>query len=109
MTAVFVSDEQEFQPKTRTYAKGPRGPRERSPEQKPWDAAFADAVKGSGYLYAQVKPEEVEDARKRVNSAARINERAVTEGEPRPGREAGTVLLSWKIRIPTPRAKKASE
>jgi hypothetical protein len=104
----FVAEE-EFVPKTREYAKGPRGPRARSDAQKPYDRAFTAAIEGNGYLHVQVAPGEVEDARKRVNAAARYNDRAVTEGEPRPGREKGTVLLSWKIRVPVARPKKASE
>lgn len=105
----FVNDV-EFVEKTREYKKGPRGPRARSEAQKPWDAAFQAAMDGSGYLHAQVKPEEAADARKRVVSAARLYERATTEGEARTGKTAGTVILSWKIRVPVkkgPRAKKA--
>lgn len=105
-------DDVDFKPKTREYPKGPRGPRERSEAQKPWDAAFQRAMEGRGILHAQVKPNEADDARKAVKSAARYFERAVTEGEAQPGREKGTVILSWKIRVPEkrgPRAKKTAE
>lgn len=109
MTATFLTNEDEFQPKVRQYAKGPRGPRTRTPDQLPWDNAFLNAMNGKGYLFAQVKPDEAEAARKHVNAAARLNDRAVTEGEPRPGGEPGTVVLSWKIRVPVARPKKADK
>lgn len=109
MTAQFVTgDDAEFVPKTRAYATGPRGPRTRKPEQLPWDDAFKAAMVGKGVLYAQVTPDEVDDARKHVAAAARLHERAATEGEPRPGKAKGTVLLAWKIRVPVARAKKST-
>lgn len=104
---VNVADEiEEFQPKERTYSSGPRGPRERTDAQKQWDEAFTDAYEGKGFIAVQVKPEDAEAAKKRVLSSARLYNLAVTEGEPRPGRAAGTVVLSWKIRQPVKRAPK---
>lgn len=105
-------DDVEFKVKTRTYATGPREPRPRSEKQKPWDAAFERAMNGRGVLHAQVAPDEAEAARKAVKSAARLHSRAVTEGEAQPGREQGTVILSWKIRVPEkrgPRTPKTAE
>lgn len=102
----------EFVAKTRTYATGPRGPRARSEEQAAWDNAFREARDGSGFLFAQVTPAQADDARKRVASAARLMGLATTEGEARPGKVEGTVILAWEIRTPTkrgPRAKKTSE
>ena len=104
----FVEDV-EFAPKEREYPKGPRGPRERSDAQKEWDEAFEYAMNGKGFLAVQVKPDDAEAAKKRVLSSARFFERAVTDGEPRPGREAGTVILSWKIRVPVKRPRKNTE
>jgi hypothetical protein len=93
----FVAEE-DFVPKPRAYSKGPRGPRQRTEEQMEWDEAFSHALNGTGYLHVQVGPEEVQDARKRVASAARYTGKGITEGEARPGRVKGTVLLSWQIR-----------
>lgn len=107
----FVTDV-EFTPKTREYATGPRGPRARSDEQKPWDSAFKVAMDGTGYLHVQVTPDEAEDAKKRVASAARFYGMATTEGAARPGAAKGSVILSWQVRVPTkrgPRAKKTAE
>jgi len=104
----FVADE-EFVPKERTYAKGPRGPRKRTEGQKPWDEAFGHALNSSGYLHAQVGPDEVEDARKRVTGAARYHGKGVTEGQARPGKVKGTVLLSWKIRDVAKRKPKSGD
>lgn len=99
----------EFKPKARTYAKGPRGPRARKPEQVPWDEAFKAAHDADRPLFAQVTPDEAEAARKAVNSAARLYGLATTEGEPQAGAEKGTVVLSWLIRVPVPKGNKASE
>lgn len=101
----FVSDG-EFKPKTREYAKGPRGPRARKPEQVPWDKAFKSAHDAGKPLFAQVTPEEAEAARKAVASAARLYGLATTEGEPQAGAEKGTVVLSWLIRVPSKREDK---
>jgi len=103
-------DDVEFEPKTREYAKGPRGPRPRTEAQMEWDEAFESAMHGRGFLAVQVAPGDAEAAKKRVLSSARYFDRAITEGEPRPGNEAGTVILSWKIRVPVkkgPRNKPA--
>lgn len=97
----------DFEAKKRDYATGPRGPRERTAEQKPWDAAFEKAMAGNGILGVQVPPEQADEVRKRVASAARLYGRAVTEGVARPGKVEGTVILAWKIRIPQKREKKA--
>lgn len=104
----FVA-EGEFVPKKRVYSTGPRGPRNRAEEQLPWDDAFENAMNGDGFLHVQVTPDEADNARKRVAACARLFERATTEGEPRPGRVKGTVVLSWKIRVPVKRAPKVSE
>lgn len=98
----FVSDA-EFAPKVREYATGPRGPRPRSDEQKAWDDAFKASMDANKPLFAQVSPEEADDARKRVLSAARLYGMAVTEGQARPGSKSGTVILGWIIRVPAKR------
>jgi hypothetical protein len=104
----FLADA-EFTPKERTYATGPRGPRERSEDQKPYDEAFGHAV-DHGFLHVQIAPEEADTVRKAVNRAARYHEKAVTEGQARPGKKKGTVVLSWQIRTPVPRkSRDASE
>lgn len=108
--AEFISGG-EFTPKDRKYATGPRGPRKRSAEQVPWDEAFVSCMAengGNNTIFAQVKPDEAEDARKYVRAAARIQGRAVTEGEPQAGKTKGTVILCWRIRVPQPK-KTASE
>lgn len=102
----FVEDE-EFVEKERPHATGPRGPRKRSEEQSEWDEAFGNAFASTGFLHAQLQPNEVADARKYVASAARLYERATTEGQARPGKVKGTVLLSWKIRTPVKRKAKS--
>jgi hypothetical protein len=102
----FVAVDEEFVPKIREYKKGPKGPRARTEEQQEWDKAFEHAMNGKGYLAVQVTPDEAQEATKRVVSAARIFERAVSEGEPRPGTTAGTVILSWAIRVPKKRKPK---
>lgn len=105
-------DDAEFVAKPRTYPKGPRGPRKRSEEQQTWDAEFARRMVengGKGFLYAQVTPAQADDAKKRVAAAARLHERATTEGDPRPGKAKGTVLLSWKIRVADKRASKKTD
>lgn len=104
----FVVDE-EFVPKDRAYATGPRGPRKRSEDQAPWDEAFGYALDSTGFLHAQVGPEEVDDARKRVAAAARYYEKGITEGQARPGKIKGTVLLSWKIRDVLKRKSKSGD
>lgn len=104
-------DDVEFAPKPRSYATGPRGPRKRSDTQKLWDAEFARRMTengGKGFLYAQVTPDTADDAKKRVAAAARLYDRATTEGEPRPGKAKGTVLLSWKIRVADKRTPKTA-
>lgn len=104
--------DQEFVPKVREYPKGPRGPRARSDEQKRWDAAFETAMNGKGYFAVQIAPADAEDAQKRVMACARFFDKAVTEGEPQPGREKGTVVLAWMIRNPKkrgPRKQKDAE
>lgn len=107
----FVTDVvEEFVQKERTRATGPRGPRERTPEQKEWDEAFSDAYADRGFIAVQVKPEDADAAKSRIMSSARLYDLAVTEGEPRPGQVEGTVILSWRIRRPVkrgPRAPKA--
>lgn len=104
----FLTDA-EFTPKTREYPTGPRGPRPRAESQLPWDKAFKSAMDGSGFLHAQLTPDEADEARKSVASAARLHERATTEGEARPGSEPGTVVLSWQIRVPAKRSPKTPE
>jgi len=104
----FVTDE-EFVPNERAYATGPRGPRRRTEDQEPWDEAFGHANDSTGYLHAQVAPDEVEDARKRVASAARYHGKGITEGQARPGKTKGTVLLSWKIRDVVKRKPKSGD
>jgi hypothetical protein len=103
----FVNDI-EFTAKPREYKKGPRGPRARSAEQKQYDQAFENAHNTSGVLAVQVKPEDAEEARKKVNSAARLLNLATTEGEARPGKVKGLVILSWKTRVPDKRKPKTS-
>jgi len=93
----FVTDE-EFVPNERAYANGPRGPRKRTEDQEPWDEAFGHAQDSTGYLHAQVGPDEVDDARKRVAAAARYHGKGITEGQAKPGKVKGKVILSWKIR-----------
>lgn len=93
----------EFEPKKREYKKGPRGPRPRSDEQQVWDEAFENAMNSTEVFAVQVIPENAEDAIKRVNSSARYFDRAVTEGAPKPGKTEGTVILTWKIRVPKKR------
>lgn len=107
----FVSDA-EFTPKVREYATGPRGPRPRSDTQKPWDEAFKKSMDAKKPLFAQVAPEEADDARKRVLASARLYGMAVTEGQARPGNKPGTVILGWIIRVPDkrgPRKPKTTE
>lgn len=96
----------EFQEKVRVYPTGPRGPRKRSEAQQKWDNAFKNAMDGKGVLFVRIKPEDADDARKRVAACARLFEKGVTEGEARPGDVKGTVILSWKIRTPVRRPKK---
>lgn len=99
-----------FIAKKREYTGGARGPRPRSDDQKPWDEAFMDAWdNGNGVLAVQITPDEAEEAQKRVLSAARLNNLAVTEGEAQPGGEKGTIILSWAIRVPRKREPKATE
>lgn len=98
--------EAEFEPKKREYKGGPRGPRPRSEEQQQWDEQFERAMNGSGVLAVQVSPDKGDEAVRRVSSAARYFERAVTEGAPKPGTVENTVILTWKIRIPKTRARK---
>lgn len=108
--AEFISGGK-FTPKDRKYATGPRGPRKRSAEQIPWDEAFVSCMSengGDNAIFAQVKPDEAEAARKYVRAAARIQGRAVTEGEPQAGKTKGTVILCWKIRVPQPKSKTTS-
>lgn len=105
----FNVPEAEFVPKERVYAKGPRGPRKRSEEQQKWDDAFENAANGKGYLHVRVSPTDADAARKRVAASARIFDKAVTEGEPRPGDVKGTVILSWKIRTPVKRGPKTEK
>jgi hypothetical protein len=105
---MFEIVEEEFVPKAREYKSGPRGPRARSEAQKQWDAAFEAAMNGKGFLAVQVAPEDAEEANKRVLSSCRLYERAVTEGQARPGNVKGTVILSWAIRVPKKRAPKSN-
>lgn len=104
----FVADV-EFQPKKREYKKGPQGPRPRTEEQKPWDAAFQAAMDEDRPLAVQVAPDEADEARSRVGSAARYFGKATTEGQPQSGNVSGTVILTWKIREPQTRKKTSSE
>lgn len=108
--AFEILDDVEFKPKKREYKGGPQGPRPRSEEQKVWDEAFDKAWNSEKKTLAvQVTPDKADDAKKRVNSSARFFEKAVTEGEPRPGKDEGTVILSWLIRIPKKREKSRTE
>ena len=95
---LIEDDNVEFETKKRDYTNRVTGPRPRSEEQKPWDAAFEKARDGDGILRVQILPDDAEDARKRVKSAARYNNLGVTEGLPKQGKKEGTVILMWKIR-----------
>jgi hypothetical protein len=101
--AFEIIEDVDFEQKPREYKGGPKGPKPRTEEQKPYDAAFKAAMDGRGVLAMQVEPDNADYARKRVISAARYFERAVTEGLPKPGKVEGTVILTWKIRVPTRR------
>jgi hypothetical protein len=98
-----------FVAKKREYTGGSRGPRPRSDEQKPWDEAFIAAWENNGIFAVQITPDEAEEAQRRVLSAARLNNLAVTEGEAQPGGEKGTIILSWAIRVPRKREPKATD
>lgn len=103
MSMEFLADdvaETEFEVAQRVYKGGPTGPRPRSDEQKPWDEAVKKAHEGSGILAVQIVPELAEDAKKRVDSAVRFLDLATTAGVPKPGKAEGTVILTWKIRVP---------
>lgn len=99
MAFEFVSDV-EFEAKHREYKGGPTGPKPRTEEQKPWDEHFKNAMNTTNVVAVQVVPDAADTARKHINSAARYFERAVTEGVAKPGNVEGTVILTWKIRIP---------
>lgn len=104
-----ILEDVEFEAKPREY-KGNAGPRPRSEEQLKWDAAFETAWnRDSKTLAVQILPDEAENARKRVNSSARYFEKAVTEGKSRPGHEKGTVILTWKLRVPKRREKSRTD
>ncbi len=105
---IEIVEDAEFAPKPRVPSGKPRAPRKRSEEQKEWDEAFMNSLP-RGIFSVQVTPEEAEDARKRAVSAARLNGRALTEGAARPGRQEGTVVLTWKIRVPKKRPEKPSK
>lgn len=98
-----ILDDVEFEQKPREYAGGPKGPRPRTEEQKPYDEAFKRAMDGRGVLAMQIAPEDADYVGKRVISAARFYKRSVTEGQPKPGKAEGTVILTWKIRVPVRR------
>ena len=101
-----------FETKKRNYAGGPKGPRPRSEEQKPWDEAFDKAWKSEKKVLAvQVAPDKADEAAKHVASAARYFNLGVTEGVPKPGKVENTVILTWKIREVKPRktAKSSAE
>jgi hypothetical protein len=103
-----------FEQKPREYKGGPKGPKPRTEEQKPWDAAFDKAWKGNKVLAVQVAPDQADDARKRVDSAARFFGLATTEGAAKPGNKEGTVILQWlvrerKVRGPQKTAESSSE
>lgn len=109
MSMEFLPDDvaaDEFEVAKRVYKGGPVGPRPRSEEQKPWDEAVQKAYDGTGIFAVQIAPEGAEDAKKRVDSAVRFLGLSTTAGLPKPGRIEGTVILTWKIRLPKKRASK---
>lgn len=99
-----------FEKPKREYRGGPVGPRPRSEEQMAWDDAFIRAYNSDTQVLAvQVAPDAAKDAAKRVDSAARFHGLATTAGVPKPGRQEGTVILTWKVRVPKKRTPATSE
>ena len=100
--AEFLEDV-EFAPKPAPKRVGIKGKRPRSEDQIPWDTALKTAFDNDRPMAVQVTPDMADEARKRVDSAARFHDLAVTEGEARPGKVEGTVILAWIVRVPKKR------
>lgn len=110
MSMEFLAEEeaaQTFEAPKREYKGGPTGPRPRSVEQSQWDEAMKRAHDGNGVMAVQVKPDAAGDAKKRIDSACRFLGLSATAGVPKPGKVEGTVILTWKIRVPKPRKKRS--